>query len=186
MHRPASARAISKPAKGVPDLRATLGHFASGVVIIAAQHEGRPVGLSIQSFASLSLDPPLVSLSISLTSTSWPAIAEEGQFCASILSADQEALCQRFATSGADKFADVSWTASPLTRSPRIDGALAWVDCGIQSVYRAGDHWLIVASVLDLDLGRGGGGAPPLLFYRGAFGTLSLGPSESSPDHLRK
>src|ERR1700742_2641727 len=106
-------------AYGTPDFRTTLGHFASGIVIIAAMHEGRPAGLSIQSFASLSLDPPLVSLSV-------------------FLSADQEALCRRFAVSGADKFAGVPWSASPRTRSPRIDGALAWVDCGIQSVYQAG------------------------------------------------
>jgi flavin reductase (DIM6/NTAB) family NADH-FMN oxidoreductase RutF len=133
--------------------------------------EGRPVGLSIQSFASLSLDPPLVSLSVSLTSTTWPAIAERGQFCANILSADQETLCRQFATSGADKFAGASWTPSPLTQSPRIDRALAWVECSIQAVHRAGDHWLIVADVLDL--GHGGRAEPPLLFYRGAFGSLS-------------
>jgi 3-hydroxy-9,10-secoandrosta-1,3,5(10)-triene-9,17-dione monooxygenase reductase component len=170
IYQSASARGDSKPAIGDPDFRTTLGHFASGVVIVAAQHQGQPVGLSIQSFASLSLDPPLVSLSISLTSRTWPAIAAEGQFCANILSADQETLCRRFAISGADKFAGVSWTASPLTRSPRIDGALAWVDCAIQAAYRAGDHWLIVADVLDLGHG---GHAEPLLFYRGAFGTLS-------------
>jgi flavin reductase (DIM6/NTAB) family NADH-FMN oxidoreductase RutF len=172
MNRPASTGVTSMPAGGTPDFRTTLGHFASGIVIIAARHEGRPVGLSIQSFASLSLDPPLVSLSVSVSSRTWPAIAEEGQFCASILSADQEALCRRFAVSGADKFAEVPWSASPRTRSPRIDGAVAWVDCGIRSVYQAGDHRLIVADVLDL--GRGSQSRPPLLFYQGAFGTLSV------------
>jgi flavin reductase (DIM6/NTAB) family NADH-FMN oxidoreductase RutF len=172
MNRPAVTGVPPKPAGGTPDFRTALGHFASGIVIIAALHEGRPAGLSIQSFASLSLDPPLVSLSVSLSSSTWPVIAEEGHFCASILSADQEALCRRFAVSGADKFAGVPWTASPRTRSPRIDGALAWVDCAVQSVYQAGDHWLIVADVLDL--GRDGQAAPPLLFYQGAFGTLSV------------
>jgi 3-hydroxy-9,10-secoandrosta-1,3,5(10)-triene-9,17-dione monooxygenase reductase component len=171
MNQAAATGAISKPADRTSDFRTTLGHFASGVVIVAARHQGRPVGLSVQSFASLSLDPPLVSLSVSLTSTTWPAIAEEGRFCASILSADQEALCRRFAVSGADKFASVPWTASPRTGSPRIDGALAWVDCGIQSEYQAGDHRLIVADVLDL--ARGGRPGPPLLFYQGSFGTLS-------------
>jgi 3-hydroxy-9,10-secoandrosta-1,3,5(10)-triene-9,17-dione monooxygenase reductase component len=174
-NRPASAGQISKPARGTPDFRTTLGHFASGIVIIAARHEGRPVGLAIQSFASLSLDPPLVSLSVSVTSATWPAIAEEGRFCASILSAEQEALCRRFAVTGTDKFAGVAWTASPRTLSPRIEGALAWVDCGIRSVYQAGDHWLVVADVLDLDHDLSGDGRarPPLLFYRGTFGTLS-------------
>jgi 3-hydroxy-9,10-secoandrosta-1,3,5(10)-triene-9,17-dione monooxygenase reductase component len=172
MNQAAATGAMSKPADRTSDFRATLGHFASGVVIIAARHEGRPVGLSVQSFASLSLDPPLVSLSVSLSSMTWPVIAEEGQFCASILSADQEALCQRFAVSGADKFAGVPWTTCPRTGSPRIDGALAWVDCGVRSVYPAGDHRLIVADVLDL--GRGGRPGPPLLFYQGAFGKLHV------------
>jgi 3-hydroxy-9,10-secoandrosta-1,3,5(10)-triene-9,17-dione monooxygenase reductase component len=99
-------------------------------------------------------------------------MAEEGRFCASILSADQEALCRRFAVSGADKFAGVPWTASPRTLSPRIEGAVAWVDCGVRSVYQAGDHWLIVLD-LDLDLGGDGRARPPLLFYQGTFGTLS-------------
>src|ERR1700677_1886376 len=173
--RSASVGEISQPAGRAPDFRTTLGHFASGIVIIAARHEGRPVGLSIQSFASLSLDPPLVSLSVSLTSATWPVMAEEGQFCASILSADQEAICRRFAVSGADKFAGMPWTASPRTLSPRIEGALAWVDCGIRAVHEAGDHWLIVADVLDLDhyLRADARARPPLLFYQGAFGTLS-------------
>jgi 3-hydroxy-9,10-secoandrosta-1,3,5(10)-triene-9,17-dione monooxygenase reductase component len=175
MNRPASAEETTRPAPETPDFRTTLGHFASGIVIIAARHEGRPVGLSIQSFASLSLEPPLVSLSVSVTSATWPVIAEEGRFCASILSAEQEALCRRFAISGADKFAGVPWTASPRTLSPRIEGALAWVDCGVRAVYQAGDHWLIVADVLDLDHELGGDGVtrPPLLFYQGTFGTLS-------------
>src|SRR6201996_1361865 len=176
MNRSASAGQIPKPAPGTPDFRTTLGHFASGIVIIAARHQERPVGLSIQSFASLSLDPPLVSLSVSLSSATWPVIAEGGRFCASILSADQESLCRQFTVGGADKFAGVPWTLSPRTGSPRIEGALAWVDCAISSVYQAGDHWLIVAEVLDL--GRGGPSGPPPLFYPGAFGTLS-GPGGS-------
>jgi flavin reductase (DIM6/NTAB) family NADH-FMN oxidoreductase RutF len=170
MKRPARAGAISNLADEAPDFRTTLGHFASGIVIIATRHEGRPAGLSIQSFAALSLAPPLVSLSVSLTSTTWPAIAAEGRFCASILSVDQEALCRRFSASGIDRFAGVPWTESPRTRSPRIDGALAWVDCDIRAVYQAGDHWLIVADVVDL--GRGGRARPPLLFYQGSFSTL--------------
>ena len=140
MNQPAATEVTVETGGGTPDFRTTLGHFASGIVIIAARHQDRPVGLSLQSFASLSLDPPLVSLSVSLTSATWPVIAAGGQFCASILSADQESLCRQFAVSGADKFAGVPWTLSPRTRSPRIDGALAWVDCGIQSVYQAGDR----------------------------------------------
>jgi len=153
-----------------PDLRTTLGRFASGVVIVASRCEGRPVGLSVQSFASLSLDPALVSLSVSVTSTTWPSIVETGRFCASILAADQGGICRRFATSGADKFAGVAHTPGPLTGCPRIDGALAWVECGIAEVHRTGDHWLVVADVLGVEIE--GDADLPLLFYRGEFASL--------------
>ncbi|MCW2528148.1 MAG: NADPH-flavin oxidoreductase [Pseudonocardiales bacterium] len=159
------------PLSGGLDFRTTLGHFASGIAIIAASHEGSAVGLSVQSFASLSLDPRLVSFSVSLTSKTWPRIQSVGRFCASVLAADQEALCRQFARSGTDKFQGVEWTLSPATASPLINGALAWVDCEIADLYPAGDHWLVVAEVLDLGLSAEG--TLPLLFFKGQFSTLT-------------
>ncbi|MFC1433333.1 flavin reductase family protein [Streptacidiphilus sp. N1-3] len=156
-------------------LRAVLGHFCTGVTVITALAEdGSPVGFACQSFSSLSLEPPLVSFNVARTSASWPRIAHAGSFCVSVLAADQGGLCRTFAVSsasGADKFAEVDWTPSPGTGSPRIGGALAWIDCTIHAVHTGGDHLIVLGRICDLAVQRADTG--PLLFYRGAFGELT-------------
>jgi flavin reductase (DIM6/NTAB) family NADH-FMN oxidoreductase RutF len=148
--------------------RQVLGHFCTGVTIIAAlDAEGMPTGFTAQSFTSLSLDPPLVSFSPSTTSSTWPKIEAAGHFCVSILAEDQEVLCRTFAESGIDKFKGVGWWPAPATGSPVMLDALAWVDCRITEVHPAGDHLIVVGQVLSLKLQREG---KPLLFYRGGFG----------------
>ncbi|WJV48044.1 flavin reductase family protein [Streptomyces flavofungini] len=142
-----------------------------------------PVGFACQSFASLSLDPPLVSFMVARTSTTWPRIARAGVFCVNILGADQGALCRAFAVSGADKFAGVDYDAAPVTGSPRLAGAPAWVDCVAHAVHTGGDHLIVVGRVealgtvenqVDGDVeGDVDGAAAPLLFHRGAFGEFT-------------
>ncbi|MFG2877364.1 flavin reductase family protein [Streptomyces sp. NPDC048337] len=150
--------------------RDVLGHFCTGLTVIAATDgTGRPAGFACQSFASLSLDPPLVTFSVAATSSSWPRIERAGAFCATVLSAGQGALCRAFGTRGGDKFAGVDWSPAPATGSPRIGGALAWVDCEIESVLPGGDHRIVIGRVLDLDVSGEADHAEPLLFYRGAF-----------------
>jgi flavin reductase (DIM6/NTAB) family NADH-FMN oxidoreductase RutF len=149
------------------EFRATVGHFASGVVIVTGAGPDGPAGLTCQSFFSLSLEPPMIAVAPGLSSASWPAIAESGAFCINILRADQEALCRDFARSGHDKFAGLGWTPA-ASGSPRLDGVLAWLDCRIETVTRAGDHWLALGLVLELGVDQG----DPLLFYRGGFGTF--------------
>jgi 3-hydroxy-9,10-secoandrosta-1,3,5(10)-triene-9,17-dione monooxygenase reductase component len=147
------------------EFRSVLGHFASGVVIVTATHDGDPVGMTCQSFFSLSLDPPLVAMAPGRSSTSWPRLAASGSLCANVLADDQEALARTFAVSGADKFAGVGW--SPAGGGvPHLHGALAWIDCSVQDVHDAGDHLLVVALVTGVETGPG----RPLLFYRGGFG----------------
>lgn len=150
---------------GKGDFRAALGHFASGVVVITSLHEGRPTGLTCQSFFSLSLEPPLIALAPGKSSTSWPKVAEAGSFCANVLADDQEVLARTFANSGTDKFAGVGWSPAP-SGLPRLHGAIAWIDGHIDTVHDGGDHYLVVASVVGLETGPG----HPLLFYRGGFG----------------
>lgn len=146
------------------ELRRVMGHFASGVVIVSGADRFGPVGLTCQSFFSLSLDPPLVALAPSQASASWPRIAATGSFAVSILSSAQENLCRSFAVSGADKFAGVPWRTIH-TGSPIIEGALAWADCRIEAVHEAGDHYLVTARVLHAAHADG----HPLLFYRGTY-----------------
>jgi 3-hydroxy-9,10-secoandrosta-1,3,5(10)-triene-9,17-dione monooxygenase reductase component len=152
------------PGVTATELRRVMGHFASGVVIVSGIDRLGPVGLTCQSFFSLSLDPPLIALAPSHASTSWPRIAATGSFAVSILSSAQEAVCRSFAISGIDKFDGVRWRAAH-TGSPIIEGALAWVDCRIEAVHEAGDHYLVVARVLHAGHVNG----HPLLFYRGTY-----------------
>lgn len=148
--------------------RTVLGHFGSGVVVVSAIAEDGPVGMTCQSFFSVSLDPPLIAISPARTSTTWPHIAKAGHFAVSILAHGQEHLCRSFAVSGGDKFSGVDWQAARHTGAPLIAGALAWLDCLVEGVHEAGDHYLVVARVVSAEAGTG----HPLMFYRGGFGSF--------------
>ncbi|MEV7441566.1 flavin reductase family protein [Streptomyces sp. NPDC091204] len=158
---------------GPAEFRAVLGNFASGVTVITAppgEDEDGPAGFACQSFASLSLDPPLVTFMVARTSTTWPRIARAGVFCVNILGAEQGELCRSFAVSGADKFAGVGHTPAPVTGSPQLDAVPAWIDCRIQAVHTGGDHLIVVGRVVAM--GAAGEGEP-LLFHKGRFGRFS-------------
>ncbi|MFD9607820.1 flavin reductase family protein [Streptomyces sp. NPDC059083] len=149
------------------EFRRVLGHFASGVTIVTALDANGPAGFACQSFASLSLDPPLVAFMVARTSTTWPRIAAAGTFCVNVLGAGQGPLCRSFAVSGADKFAGVDWAPAPVTGSPRLAGAPAWIDCAITAVHTGGDHLIVVGRVEGLGAARD---SAPLLFHQGRFG----------------
>ena len=147
--------------------RDTLGQFCSGVVIATGCNNSKPAGLAAQSFSSLSLDPPLVLICPAKTSTSWPEIRAAGAFCINILGDDQKRVCEVFAQSGIDKFAEFNWRLS-ASGSPIIEDVLAYVDCELDREYAAGDHTIAVGRVVEariLDSSR-----EPLLFFRGGYG----------------
>lgn len=148
------------------DYRRVLGHFPSGVTVVASEDADGPVGFACQAFSALSLDPPLVMFSVGLTSTTWPRIEATGRFCVNFLAADHEQLCRAFAVSGGDKFAGVDWQRSKLG-SPILAGAHGWVDCTIEATYPGGDHTIVVGRVHGLDAD---GESAPLIFHKGAFG----------------
>ncbi|GAA3488883.1 MULTISPECIES: flavin reductase family protein [Streptomyces] len=155
------------------EFRRVLGNFASGVTVVTSPGSP-PAGFACQSFASLSLDPPLVVFMVARTSTTWPRIARAGVFCVNVLGAHQGELCRAFARSGTDKFAGVAYDAAPVTGSPRLAGAPAWIDCAIQTVHTGGDHLVVVGRVEALDASAPDApGSAPLLYHRGAFGTFS-------------
>ncbi|MGW2320533.1 flavin reductase family protein [Streptomyces sp. NPDC001680] len=155
------------------EFRRVLGNFATGVTVVtapAAEGDAGPAGFACQSFASLSLDPPLVCFMVGRTSTTWPRIARAGVFCVNVLSADQGELCRAFAVSGADKFAGVPYDAAPVSGSPRLTGAAAWIDCTIHAVHTGGDHLIVVGRVTALGTEEP---TDPLLFRRGRFARLA-------------
>lgn len=153
--------------------RDVLARFASGVCVITTMSGGEPVGLTCQSFSSVSLDPPLVLFCPAKTSRSWPAIQRAGRFCVNVLADDQQQLSDRFASRGADKYAGVSWSPSEGTGSPRLDGAVAWIDCTLFAVHEAGDHWVVIGRVADLGHADESGPEHALTFYRGGYGTTA-------------
>jgi flavin reductase (DIM6/NTAB) family NADH-FMN oxidoreductase RutF len=150
-------------------MRDVLGHFATGVVVVTARTPGGdPLGFTCQSFASLSLEPPLVSFAPARTSSTWPRIRDIGAFCVNVLAADQRDRSVGFARPGGagDKFAGVDWWPAP-SGAPVLEGVSAWVDCALHAEHDGGDHTIVVGRVLDL------GADPtrlPLLFYRGGYG----------------
>ena len=149
-------------------MREVLGHFASGVTVVAALTEAGPIGFTCQSFSSLSLDPPLVAFAPARTSRTWPRLREIGRFCVDVLAEGQDDLSQRFAGADADRFDGVAWRRSPHG-APVLDGVVAWIDAELWAEYDGGDHTIVVARVLDL------GADParrPLLYHRGSYGLL--------------
>ena len=127
---------------------------------------GRPLGLAVNSFTSVSLEPPLVAFCVSRRSSTWPTLRVAGAFCVNILAEDQEALSRTFAAPGLDRFMGIGWTPAP-SGAPVLSGVLAWIDCAIEAEHDAGDHLMVVGRVRELDLAHEG---RPLVFYRGGYG----------------
>ena len=146
-------------------IRNVLGHFATGLTVITAATENGPAGFTCQSFASLSLEPALVTFSPARTSSTWPLLRAAGRFTVNILPAEHQHLAAQFARSGADKFAGVDHSPSPLG-NPVLDGALAWVDCELHQEYAGGDHPIVVAAVRALSARSD---VDPLLFFKGDY-----------------
>lgn len=155
--------------------RDVLSRFASGVTVVTASGPAGPVGMTVQGFLSVSLLPPLVLFSTGRGSRAWPVIEETGSFCVNLLSADQQWLSELMASRGVDKFRDVSWTPSPATGSPLLDGCLGHVDCRLEEVHGAGDHLLVVGRVQDLGATEAG---DALLYYRGRYAAVGSEPLE--------
>jgi flavin reductase (DIM6/NTAB) family NADH-FMN oxidoreductase RutF len=154
-------------------MRAVLGTFCSGVVVVTAAPPDDPtaaLGFTCQSFASLSLNPPLITFSPARTSSTWPRIRALGRFCVNVLAHDQHVLSERFSVRGIDRFAGVPWQPSPLG-SPIISGVAAWIDCELFAEYDGGDHTIVLGAVqaLAAEVER-----HPLIFYRSGYTQLSL------------
>jgi 3-hydroxy-9,10-secoandrosta-1,3,5(10)-triene-9,17-dione monooxygenase reductase component len=150
-------------------LRDILGTFATGLTVITSATDQGPAGFTCQSFASLSLDPALVTFSPARTSTTWPGLRKAGSFTINILPAGHQHLAGQFARSGADKFAGVSHTASPLG-NPILADALAWIDCELHAEYDGGDHTIVVAAVRHLSARPD---AEPRVFFKGRYAGLA-------------
>jgi 3-hydroxy-9,10-secoandrosta-1,3,5(10)-triene-9,17-dione monooxygenase reductase component len=149
--------------------RDVLGQYGSGVTVVTTALGDTPVGMTCQSFTSVSLDPPLVAFLPMKTSRAFAAIRKSRRFCVNFLSAEQTEVSNTFASLADDKFADVDW--QPTSNGmPRLEGTVGWVDCVVQDVHEAGDHYLVIGRVEDLGHGDAD---KPLLFHRGRYRTAT-------------
>lgn len=149
------------------DLRDALGSFATGIAIVTSIDEtGTPVGVTVNSFSSVSMDPPLVLFCLDRGAFSLPTFVSAGHFAINILESAQAELSKRFATPMADKWAGLRWTAGS-GGIPLIPGCVAWVECTRHEVIEAGDHLILVGKVTRV---RSEPEREALLYKRGRYG----------------
>ncbi len=149
--------------------RDVLGRYCSGVTVVTTISGGEPIGLTCQSFTSVSLDPPLVAFLPTRQSRAFAAIQRAGHFCVNFLGADQMDLSNKMASRGDDKFADVAWSISK-SGSALIEGTVGYVDCTVHAVHEAGDHYVVIGKVVDMAVGED---FEPLLYFRGRYRTTA-------------
>lgn len=152
-------------------LREVMSQYPTGVVIVtAAGADGEPLGMTVGSFNSASLDPPLVMFMPDRQSSSWRALRASGErFGINVLSADQEHICRAIATRKTDKFEGISWHLS-ANGNPVIDGCVAHVDCETEIIHDAGDHHIVLGRVVEMGVHNP---VDPLLFFRGGYGSFT-------------
>ncbi|MBW3629834.1 MAG: flavin reductase family protein [Gemmatimonadetes bacterium] len=150
------------------EFRRVLGHFTTGVSIVTTvRADGRPCGLTVNAFSSVSLQPTLVLVCVEKVSDSHGCIHASGIYAVNVLEEGKgESLSRRFATWAVeDKFEGVAYRDAK-TGAPVLEAALAWVDCRVVEGVSVGDHTVFIGEVLDADAREG----RPLVYYRGGYG----------------
>jgi flavin reductase (DIM6/NTAB) family NADH-FMN oxidoreductase RutF len=145
-------------------LRNAFGCFATGVMVVTAQGSDRLVGVTCNSFSSVSLSPPLLLWSLARRSSSLQELVNVEHFAINVLSADQVDLSQRFSRPSEDRWKGVEYLLG-VGGAPILSGALATFECASFQCYEGGDHIIFLGRVLRADLRDG----DPLLFYRGSY-----------------
>jgi flavin reductase (DIM6/NTAB) family NADH-FMN oxidoreductase RutF len=148
------------------EFRRVMGHFATGVTVVTTRGlDGEPVGLTVNAFASVSLDPVLVLVCVHRLASGHDPLLAAGHFAVNVLAEEQEALAVRFAAGeSSERFRGLDVTDGPLG-SPLLPGALAWLDCRIHEVFPGGDHSVVVGEAVAFQARDG----RPLLFFRGGL-----------------
>jgi len=165
--RPGRKKEVQKKAAPFDrrDFRRALGQFATGVTVVTAQAKnGRPVGLTVNSFASVSLDPPLVLWSLSRQASDFEELNDAGHFAVNVLSARQHSLSRQFSTTLPDKFAGVAYEKA-ANGSPLLKGATAQFICRVIKRFEGGDHVILLGEVENYRWHEG----EPLVFHSGRY-----------------
>jgi flavin reductase (DIM6/NTAB) family NADH-FMN oxidoreductase RutF len=151
------------------EFRRALAQFATGVTIVTAQPPGhRPIGMTVNAFSSVSLDPPLVLFNVSRTALGLPAMMQAGGYAVNVLGRDQRHLSDRFARRSSDKWNAVEFEPG-LWDAPLLRDVIARFECGSHAHHDGGDHVIFVGRVLRFDIGSD---AEPLVFFRSRYRDL--------------
>lgn len=166
--------------------RHVMSQYPTGVAVVTAlTRDGGPTGMTVGSFSSVSMDPPLVSFMPAKGSSSWASMQPLTTFCVNVLGSHQDELCRLIASRKSDKFAGLDWHESP-SGNPVLTGCLATIDCTQEHVVDGGDHDIVIGRVQDLSVENP---TLPLLFFRGGYGSFQPGPMLSGDaeliDHMR-
>ncbi|TDD82850.1 flavin reductase [Actinomadura rubrisoli] len=164
--------------------RTVLGEYPTGVCIVSALDEsGRPQGLVVGTFSSVSIEPPLVTFMPMRSSRSYTAIADCDRFRVSVLGAGHEELCRSFASADPERRFEVGRWITDEHGIPALEDAVAWFCCRRTRTIEAGDHDIVLAAVEDLGVGDGSAGMP-MLFLKGGYGTFTMPRVDFDADRL--
>ncbi len=148
--------------------RKVLGRYPTGVVVVTTEHGDGLHGMALNSFISVSLDPPLVAFCPARTSSTWPKMRPAGRLVLNMLDHESEEVSRRFAARDIDRFSGTAHHPAP-SGLPILDAAIGWLDCTLEAEYEGGDHTIVVARVEALGLREG----DSLVFMGGAYGRFS-------------
>ncbi|MBA4865293.1 flavin reductase family protein [Streptomyces sp. PSKA54] len=152
------------------ELRQAFGCFPSGVTTLCALDSGTPVGMAASTFTPVSLLPPLVSVCVQDTSSTWPKLRKQSHLGLSVLAEGQDLICRSLASRDGDRFADVDWEAGE-DGSVYIHGANLWLDCSIHAELPGGDHTIVLLEIHGL---RAEPDRAPLVFHGSRFRRLAV------------
>ena len=155
--------------------RRIMGHFATGVTIVTTHYKGELHGMTANAVTSLSLEPPLVLVSVDCQANMNTCLKASECFAVNILTEDQKDLSTRFAKRGPKDFSDIDHRTA-ITGSPVFNKALAYVDCKVVHILPGGDHDLFIGEIIAGDTGEG----RPLMFYNGKYGRIEDSPQQAT------
>lgn len=146
-------------------LRSALAAYPTGVVAVSALVDGAPVGMALNSFTSISLNPALVAISVARTSTTWPLLVDVPRLGLSVLGADHAALGRQLSARTGDRFAGVSWESTDRG-AVLINGSALWIEASLYDTCNGGDHEIVLLKVEGTHLFDG---VAPLIFHQSTF-----------------
>jgi flavin reductase (DIM6/NTAB) family NADH-FMN oxidoreductase RutF len=169
LERSPAMKNVPEGEAGRLELREAYSAFPSGVVGLCARVDDAPVGMAASSFVSVSLDPPLVAVCVSWTSSTWPRLADRPRLGVSVLGESHDRAARRLAAATGDRFEGLSLHTTP-DDAVLIEGASAWLECSVDSVLPAGDHRIVLLRIEEFEVRPT---VPPLVFHSSMFRRLS-------------